>query len=367
MRISFILASGGLAGGIKSNRLIAEALARRGHSVTLYYSTAGPPRPSVFRPRTLLRWVLSEAKRRRNNTNSPGHLVSKLIPICGVDARPIRSSDVQDADVVVATWWETAEWIADWPSTKGKKCYFIRHYEVWGGNPDRVRQTYRLPLQKLVIANWLKRLMLEEFSDPNAVLVPNGVDRQQFFAPIREKNETPTVGFMYGKAKWKGADLAFGAIRRVQEALPKLKVVAFGPEPLEDDGHGIRNFEYVLRPDQSKISGIYSRTDCWLVPSTTEGFGMPGIEAAACRCPLVSTRCGGPEDYVEDGVNGYLTPVDDVTRMAEAIKKVVSQSRESWALMSEASFRISQRFDWDISAGLLEKAMLSLQRDSDAD
>ena len=85
---------------------------------------------------------------------------------------------------------------------------------------------------------------------------------------------------------------------------------------------------------------------------------MPGLEAAACRCPIVSTRCGGPEDYVVDGETGFLVEVGDARGMAEAILKVVGQSEERWRKMSEASYLKSLEFDWDKSAAILEKALL---------
>jgi glycosyltransferase involved in cell wall biosynthesis len=84
---------------------------------------------------------------------------------------------------------------------------------------------------------------------------------------------------------------------------------------------------------------------------------MPGIEAAACRCPLVSTRCGGPEDYIEEGKSGYLVDVGDSNKIAERIKKIVELNNDDWCTMSEASYSISLKFDWDVSAGIMEKAL----------
>ena len=85
---------------------------------------------------------------------------------------------------------------------------------------------------------------------------------------------------------------------------------------------------------------------------------MPGIEAAACHCPIVSTRCGGPEDYIEDGKSGYLVDVGDSDKMAECIEKILKLDDDNWRKMSEASYQISLNFDWDKSAEILEKALL---------
>ena len=82
---------------------------------------------------------------------------------------------------------------------------------------------------------------------------------------------------------------------------------------------------------------------------------MPGLEAAACRCPIVATRCGGTEDYVRDGENGFLVPVGDARMMADRILDVLRAPAASWSEMSEASYSISKEFDWDRSAEKLER------------
>jgi len=85
---------------------------------------------------------------------------------------------------------------------------------------------------------------------------------------------------------------------------------------------------------------------------------MPGLEAAACGCPIVSTLCGGPEDYVKNGHNGFLVPVGNIEKIAEAILRIVNLADEQWVAMSEASAEYSKKFDWDISAKKLEDAIL---------
>jgi glycosyltransferase involved in cell wall biosynthesis len=219
-------------------------------------------------------------------------------------------------------------------------------------------KTYRMRGLKFVISSWLQRVMAEEYGDPNAILVPNGLERVHFDSPVRGKQTKPTIGFLYGEQEIKGAATAFAALRRVREQYPELRAIAFGSSPLSRKHEQPSWMEFHLRPGQEEIPRLYKQTDCWIVPSTTEGFGMPGLEAAACHCPIVSTRCGGPEDYVEDGVSGFLVPVGDPTAMADAVCRVLELPDDQWRLISQASYEISKRFDWDLSAKILENALL---------
>jgi glycosyltransferase involved in cell wall biosynthesis len=164
---------------------------------------------------------------------------------------------------------------------------------------------------------------------------------------------------LYGRQEWKGAETAFKALHRLKEKFPELRAVAFGAAPLLRE-HGPPSWlEFHLRPKQQEIPRLYKQTDCWIVPSTTEGFGMPGLEAAACHCPIVSTRCGGPEDYVQDGVSGFLVPVGDSEAMADAVCRVLELPDDRWRSMSRASYEISKCFDWDASAEILETALFN--------
>jgi glycosyltransferase involved in cell wall biosynthesis len=61
-----------------------------------------------------------------------------------------------------------------------------------------------------------------------------------------------------------------------------------------------------------------------VAPSRSETFGSVLIEALACGIPVVSTRCGGPEDFVTDEV-GRLVPKEDETALAEAIAETLDQ------------------------------------------
>ena len=46
----------------------------------------------------------------------------------------------------------------------------------------------------------------------------------------------------------------------------------------------------------------------FVIPSHQEGLCIAALEAMACGCPVVSTRCGGPEEFVVEGRTGYLVP-----------------------------------------------------------
>ncbi|MEM9374005.1 MAG: glycosyltransferase, partial [Planctomycetota bacterium] len=176
----------------------------------------------------------------------------------------------------------------------------------------------------------------------------------------------PTVGFLASVEPVKQCGVALDAIREAQRSLPNLRVVSFGQKPLPTEWDLPANFTFHLQPAQHDIPALYQSCDVWLTSSASEGFGMPGLEAAAGHCPLISTRCGGPEDYVFEGRNGHLVDVGDAPGMADAIRSVVGLDEPAWRAMSAASYDIARDFDWDRSAARLESALLGwLGRESE--
>jgi len=80
--------------------------------------------------------------------------------------------------------------------------------------------------------------------------------------------------------------------------------------------------------------------DCFVLSSHQETFGVVLIEALACGTPVISTRCGGPEDIVNEK-NGLLVPLGDITSLGEAMVQMTQTKGEydAGALREECRFR----------------------------
>ncbi len=102
------------------------------------------------------------------------------------------------------------------------------------------------------------------------------------------------------------------AIRPALDSLPgvRLALIGGGPihERLKDLYQGTPTvFPGYLRGDN--LIAAYRAADAFILPSTTETFGLVALEAMACRLPVVAARAGGIVDTVIDGQNGlYFDP-----------------------------------------------------------
>ncbi|MCL5047705.1 MAG: glycogen synthase [Firmicutes bacterium] len=71
---------------------------------------------------------------------------------------------------------------------------------------------------------------------------------------------------------------------------------------------GLVLIEQVLPTEE--LSELFTRAACLVCPSIYEPFGLVNVEAMACGAPVVASAVGGIKEIVEDGVTGYLVPVD---------------------------------------------------------
>lgn len=78
---------------------------------------------------------------------------------------------------------------------------------------------------------------------------------------------------------------------------------------------------FMGRKDKTEISEILSKNDIYVIPSHYESFCITGVEALACGLPIVSTKCAGPEEYI-DKKCGEFCEVKNPESMSEAIIKI---------------------------------------------
>ncbi len=358
MRITFLLPSDNLTGGNRVVAIYARQLVARGHDVLVV--TCAPDRPS-FRDmaRALRKGEWQSLKNHR--TPQRGHIALSGVAHKILERpRAITAQDVPDADILIATWWETALWMHTMPQSKGRKVHLIQGYEVWldPQTVTRVHAALQLPNLKIAISSDLKQTLEEKLGLEGIQVVPNAVDLTQFNAEQRCQQITPTVGFVYAHAAIKGADICLRACELARQQLPQLKVVAFGADQPSNDLPLPFGTAYFYRPAQSQLKAIYARCDAWLFGSRLDSFGLPILEAMACRTPVIAVPVGAAQDLLGDGT-GVLVARESPQAMAAAIVALCSQPASDWLALSERAYRKAHSYSWeDATTRLLAKLLV---------
>jgi len=92
--------------------------------------------------------------------------------------------------------------------------------------------------------------------------------------------------------------------------------------------------EYTIDPPQRTIPELYARMDVFAHGSRVEGFGLPILEAMACRTPVVSTPSGAAPELLEDG-RGRMIAAIDPSEMARTLSDVLRLPEPEWQALSD--------------------------------
>ena len=355
MKVTFVLPVADWSGGCRVIATYADRLKKHGHDVVVVHRTDDNLR---LRLSSAISRVVSTARLERHRS----HLDVLGVPQVRLPAgQPVTDDNVPDADIVIATYWTTAREVLELSRSKGTKAYFLQHFEVvfLDANEERVKETWTYPMRKIVVAPWLNEVAIREFGDSSAIVVPNGVDATLFTAPPRYKCERPTAGFIFSHAAFKGSDIAIEAFSLLRREIPSLRLVSFGPSWRRTlrSGHRLpEGTEYTVLPAQSSIRDLYAQCDVWVCASRSEGFGLPMLEAMACRTPVVSTPAGIARDLAERG-GLRLAPDADSCGLAREIREVLALPSDDWSALSEKAYATAQAFDVEVSAHRFEMAL----------
>ena len=132
-------------------------------------------------------------------------------------------------------------------------------------------------------------------------------------------------------------------------------VVMVGSGPLEAELKSVAGSQglRIIWPGAKKIpelAAYYALASCFVLPSTSEPWGLVVNEAMACGLPvLASSACGCAPDLVREGVNGYTFDPRDVSKIAAMLQQVSSLSAAHLREMSGESRRIITGYtpdDW---------------------
>jgi len=72
------------------------------------------------------------------------------------------------------------------------------------------------------------------------------------------------------------------------------------------------------------IDRVLASLDVYCTSSSFEGFSLTTLEAIAAGVPVVATRCGGPEEIVEEGRSGLLVAPESPEALADGIDRIVA-------------------------------------------
>jgi glycosyltransferase involved in cell wall biosynthesis len=358
MRITFAMPSYARApiGGYRVVYEYANRLSRYGHEVTLLHPRRTYPAASLLARTDVALWRLRN--RILDRSRVPWFALEPQVRVAF--APDLSPQWLPDGDVLVATAWQTAPWVASARPSTGTKFYLVQGYETWSGNQAEVDATWKLPMHKIVIAQWLRERAVALGEAERTTYIPNGVDFDQFRLLVPQAERFPRrVGMLHHTGALKGSAEGIAAMRRARERYPDLQCALFGIRPRPRDLPDW--IEYSERPSPARLVEFYNRCAIFIQPSWSEGWGLTATEAMACGCALVTTDNGGSRDYARHGETALVVPVRQPDALASALLHLLGDDELRTTIALNGN-RYVGRFRWERSAAAMEALFRSAAR-----
>ncbi len=141
------------------------------------------------------------------------------------------------------------------------------------------------------------------------------------------------------------------AFEIVLQHKPELQLVLAGKreyyfEQLEDWARERQSYKNILFTgfvSDAELKWLYQSAECYALPSLSEGFGLPGLEAMAHGCPVVSSDATCLPEVYGDAAH-YFDPTN-VQDMARAIEDVINSESLQKHLRSAGKKQL-QKYSW---------------------
>ena len=133
-------------------------------------------------------------------------------------------------------------------------------------------------------------------------------------------------------------------------------------EDLRTRREGVLWIEQMLPRDD--LVAVLSAGTVFVCPSVYEPLGIVNLEAMACGLPVVGTATGGIPEVVDDGVTGWLVPIEQVADgtgtpvhpdafvadLGAALAQAVADPERAARMGAAARRRVEDHFAWEAIA-----------------
>lgn len=166
--------------------------------------------------------------------------------------------------------------------------------------------------------------------------IPNGVDCRLFSAAVSRRPGEGGWRLLYvGRfVEEKGLRVLLEALAKLRRRRSDVSLTLVGGHPATGTSEpflplvaalGLSDcVEFRDAVPPGEMPRHMAASDLVVLPSFYDSFGIVLIEAMACGLPVVATRCGGPEEMVDDAT-GRLVAVGDSGDLAEGILAVLEE------------------------------------------
>lgn len=168
--------------------------------------------------------------------------------------------------------------------------------------------------------------ILEEYTKTNIDLLPNIVDNFFFQKKFQDKISKNFIFLHIASLdKNKNQELLIKSFEKIAKLNHNVYLNIAGSGYMKKYLESLvkkldiqKQVNFLGRISQEKVRDEMMKSNCFVLSSNFETFGVVLIEALACGLPLIATECGGPKDIVNKK-NGILIKTNNQLELKKAM------------------------------------------------
>jgi glycosyltransferase involved in cell wall biosynthesis len=194
-------------------------------------------------------------------------------------------------------------------------------------------------------------------------VLPNPIEIS-FYQFYPRTDPSPRIVWLRAFHSIYNPELAPKVIALLAQEFPELRLRMVGPDKGDGSLQAVRQSaeeldvtEHIAFPGgvpKNQVPQVLAQADIFLNTTNIDNTPISVIEAMACGLCIVSTKVGGIPYLLEDEKDALLVPSDDAEAMAQAVRRILTESGLAERLSRNARAKAEQ-FDWPVILTLWEQ------------
>lgn len=200
---------------------------------------------------------------------------------------------------------------------------------------------------------------MKGYTNNKIEVIPNIVNTEKFLPSNKEKEGVfrfLSVSFLNPN---KNVDLTIRAFSMAFKNKDNVELYIVGDgserfklETLVNDLGIESKVKFLGKVKREDLPSFLKTGDAFVLPSKYETFGVVYIEALACGLPIITTKCGGPEDFYREDL-GYIIDVGDEEALCDAMIKM-TKNKDKFDAASMSKY-VKNRFSKEVIVKKIEE------------
>ena len=229
---------------------------------------------------------------------------------------------------------------------------------------------FKNAVANIAISQNLKEKLEQSVKMPNLHVILNCIDNEIFNCTAVENKNTEVLQITTA-SRLIPAKNTISVVRlfaKLKAEFPNIRLNIAGTgsetENLKNEAEKLRislsvNFTGLL--NAKDLCRLYQESDIFILLSFYENLALVYLEANACSVPVIGSDVGGTREAIEDGVSGFIVPLDDENIIYEKTKLLLSDTALRQKMGNAGKKRVDEKFSLDTLGKNFEKLLNGLK------